>query len=371
MYPPNNISSRSVSIDFLRGLVVIFMALDHTQYFWSHLGLPNDGLAGYFPVYPNGFWQLTRFLGHLCAPTFLFLVGMMMAWRVNRVFGRKKMLIRALILILFQITLENFAWWPAGYISNQGYLYFGILSCIGISMCIYVGLSLLNPLIVLLMSGATILISQLIVPVVPSGCSFLEVFSIVSYVPTIDERYLFSSLFTVFQWMGYMGIGYFMGTQIEAQNLNGYKKRFVILGICLLGAFIIVRSFNGFGNFLKWQSFTVSQFMTLSKYPPDLSYTLLMLGLMFAIWGIFIHFQEKFPKMLLKPILLFGQTALFFYVVHLYVYGSVAYIHGGRVGVSLPVVWGVWFSGLIIMYFLCSVYFRLKQRYPNSFLKYV
>ncbi|HBQ21536.1 MAG: hypothetical protein A2Z91_02175 [Deltaproteobacteria bacterium GWA2_38_16] len=361
-------SHRHISLDALRGLVVVLMALDHVQFFWFSFGLPNDGLHGLIPQYLSSFHQLTRFLSHLCAPTFLFLAGMMVAWKKDP----KHIFIRGIILIFLQFTLENIAWWPKGYIENKGYAYFGILSCLGVGMCMLALLSSVRPLFIFIISIFIFFLSQAIVnPMVPNAHPFLQGLAIIFYVPTLEKFYPMTSLFTVIPWVGFMGIGYYIGTKTLNHPLYLYKKTFGIVGLILIITSSVLRYMNGFGNTLHWYGSPFgSDFFILSKYPPSLVFSGFILGIMFLIWALFIHTESKFSRW--NPLVVFGQVALFFYLVHLYLYGLGAYIVGHTVGLThLSHIWGIWFLGLIPLYFLCAFYRNLKTTSPTTWIRYI
>jgi uncharacterized membrane protein len=99
-------------------------------------------------------------------------------------------------------------------------------------------------------------------------------------------------------------------------------------------------------------------FLNFVKYPPSLSFTFFTLGsLLLLLWAL-----EKLPDKLpsvFKPLLVFGQAPLFFYVLHLFLYASL-----GRfltpAGADYVVMILVWLIGLAILYPLCLQFVRLQ-----------
>lgn len=96
-------SGRIQSVDYLRGLVMILMAIDHVR---VYSGLPAGGAeAGIF---------LTRWVTHFCAPVFVFLTGtsaFLYGSRLNNPSELRKYLItRGLMLIILEFTVIRFSW---------------------------------------------------------------------------------------------------------------------------------------------------------------------------------------------------------------------------------------------------------------------
>jgi uncharacterized membrane protein len=148
---PAKTSIRLPAIDRMRGLVILLMALDHVRDFFSADALHFDP-TDLTRTYPALF--LTRFVTHICAPTFVFLAGSS-AFLLGANLGDRRVLARCLLtrgawLILLDLLTVSPVW-----VLEPGWLNFGVLWAIGFDMILLVGLVFLPPHAVLL-SGALI-----------------------------------------------------------------------------------------------------------------------------------------------------------------------------------------------------------------------
>src|SRR5512134_2450170 len=106
-------AARLDSVDLLRGLVMVLMALDHTRGFF-HVGAlqgvnPLDLETTTVPLY------FTRWITHFCAPIFVFLAGTGAFLSTTR--GKSKaelswfLITRGLCLVLLELTWVRWAGW--------------------------------------------------------------------------------------------------------------------------------------------------------------------------------------------------------------------------------------------------------------------
>jgi uncharacterized membrane protein len=102
--------TRIESIDLLKGLVMIIMALDHVRDYFHYSAFffdPTDPIKTTLPIY------FTRFITNFCAPAFSFLAGLsafMVGKRKSKNELSQFLIKRGLWLIFAEIVILSFAW---------------------------------------------------------------------------------------------------------------------------------------------------------------------------------------------------------------------------------------------------------------------
>jgi uncharacterized membrane protein len=368
---------RLFSIDAVRGWVMVFMALDHAMLFCYH-HIVAEGYQGIRPLLmPDALHYITRFITHYCAPTFIFLAGLSIALYAGRRSPQlsntqitTKLVTRGLLLIILQLVIVNWIW---GFgleqqrIYGYGLVYFGVLACIGSGIIIFAFAHRLP--LPALATGSMLLL--LVIPfllrwfpLVPgSDHVLLEIF-----LQPNNEGWLFVN-YPVLPWLGVMGIGCACGLWI-IENPGRVTRLFLIMGVVLLSAWVIVRLGGGYGNLVPYQGEGWRDFMLMSKYPPSLAFLLWNLGGMSLALAAHSHFKKHLTgTQFFKMIVLFGQVPLFFYVIHLYIYKWLSYIPILRG--SLTMGYLAWVLGLLAMIPLCYGFRSVKKDHPRSILQYI
>lgn len=365
---------RLFAIDAVRGWVMIFMALDHAMYF-CYVHIFAEGFQGTRPEpMPDVAHYLTRFITHYCAPTFVFLAGLSVALytlsrRVQKVSEgqiTRKLLTRGFFLIALQMTVVNWTW---GFGLSPGWstTYFGVLACIGTGLVV---LSLARRLRAPLLASGSILLLLLVpfllnaFPLVPgTDHPLLEV----TLQPN-SEGWL-SVRYPILPWLGVMGLGCACGLWVGTKT-ERITKFFLSLGLLLLIGWLAIRLVGGYGNLTPYQGGDWRDFMLMSKYPPSLAFLMWNLGGMaIALAGHDYLERHLGFKRFWGIIALFGETPLFFYVVHLQLYKLVPLIPLLRGTLGRGYL--AWLVGLAVMIPLCAGYRSLKRRYPRGILQYV
>lgn len=358
-------AGRLLPVDALRGLLIVLMALDHANSFIAHSKLDPELWADLFPAYlghpPLTF--LTRLITHLAAPGFFFLMGAGMilfahsrrqrewnTWQITRHF-----LIRGALLIILQFTLENFAWSlkePLG-------IYFGVLYALGGVMIIGSMLLSLPQSWLVIISVALISTTELLLPDIRSGFVPYPVLLRMLFLPGFTGPVLV--LYPVLPWLGVTGLGMVYGRWLQHDPEQTYRRTFW-LGLAALLIFLPLRQLGGFGNIRPSAGQDWIAFLNVVKYPPSIVFLLLTLGTNLLLLALFSHL----PAAILRPLAVFGQVPLFFYISHLFLYGV-----WGRwfvaAGTGIPRMLPYWIAGLLVLWPLCWLYGIFKQsRGPNS-----
>lgn len=353
---------------------MMLMALDHAMYF-CYVHIFAEGFQGMRPdPMPDVAHYLTRFITHYCAPTFIFLAGLSVALYTlsRRAKGlsegqiTRQLVTRGLLLIGLQLTVVNWTW-GFGLKSGGNLVYFGVLACIGSGL---IFLAFARRLAASLLATGSVLL-LLLVPFL------LDAFPLA---PAAEQPFLEIALqpntggwlavnYPILPWLGVMGLGCACGHWIAGKP-QWTTKLFLSLGAFLLLLWVPLRALGGYGSLTPYQGGDWRDFMLMSKYPPSLSFLTWNLGGMALAVAAHNYLRRRFPiERFWDVIVLFGQTPLFFYVVHLQVYkllGLLPFLTG-----SLAAGYLAWLLGLVMMIPLCSGYRLLKKRYPRSALQYV
>lgn len=366
---------------------MVLMTIDHASQTWNAGRLSADSAylvsrATGSPVWIPGTELdvaqfLTRWITHLCAPTFLFLSGVSLAMSLERRSGQgatsgsldRHLLVRALVILGFEGLLTLLA--------GRGVLILQVLYAIGMSMIAMVALRRLPTSVLVFLGGAWLVGGEGVL-------GFL--YPLEGSAPGLVARLLLVPghsgpvyvLYPMIHWLAMMLLGWAFGRHLLASRTEdgGRTDTLLVLG-GLTGLLLsaTLRAANGFGNMgLLRDDSSVVQWLHMSKYPPALVYTSLELGLM----ALFLVALRRYEGSLREgpnrwnPLLVWGQTALFYYMLHFIVLGGLSLaITGGMGKRGLPETWAAAGVTLVLLYPVCVAYRKLKQQYPKSVLQYV
>jgi uncharacterized membrane protein len=391
MQQPINLNPKRIeSIDLLRGAVMIIMALDHTRDLFHEGAFSGDPLN---PATTTPILYFTRWITHLCAPTFVFLSGLS-AWLQGQRKTKKELsrflITRGLWLILADLTIMS--------LGLSADIHFGTfiletLWSIGISM-VLLGLFIWLPFQLILLTGLVIFFGHNLLDfaekqrggVVPVWWGFLHRITILP----LDSKHALFVLYPFLSWTGLMLLGYCCGrifTDIEPARR---KKILLWTGIGLLVFFAVLRATNVYGDPGHWSRqknglYTFLSFMNVQKYPPSL----LFLSATIGPGLIFLALIKNTGSRLAKIISVYGRVPFFYFIVHFYILHAVSIalflsrghswsegingMPGSPVKFAIPgegfPLWGVylaWVAILLIMYPLCKRYDAYKTAHKEK-----
>jgi uncharacterized membrane protein len=387
---------RISSIDVLRGIVMVIMALDHTRDFF-HVGAFTYDATNMQTTNPALFF--TRWITHYCAPTFVLLAGTSIYINLQR--KTKKdlsifLLTRGLWLVFLELVVVRF-----GLFFNFYYdvLFLQVIWAIGASMICLAALIHL-PYKAVLTVGVVIVAGHNfadISPLTPENPLFpiwatLRQFG---FFPISENTAVFVP-YPLLPWLGIMLLGFGLGKLYQKQY-DPLKRRRVLLqlGFATIVLFVILRLINVYGDPAPWSVqknsvFTVMSFVNVTKYPVSLLYTLMTLGPVL----IALALLEKVNYNFLKPFQVFGRVPMFYYILHFYLIHAVSLLlfmnktgvsfsdidfhfnksFGGITnegGYSLGWTYVAWISIVLFLYPLCKWYNNYKSTHKNWWLSYV
>ena len=378
--PPDR---RIVAIDWMRGFVMILMAVDHASIMFNSgrlgfdSGYPIESL-GYVAGTPLPLAQfMTRWITHICAPTFLFLSGTSLALSVERRLASgeaarsidRHLAIRGLILILLDATYISL-----GIRFGSG-LVLQVLYAIGASLILMVPLRRL-PSGWLVAFGLLWLVGgealTLFVAPIAGDTSILAALSVAP-----GEWPRLYVMYPALPWLAMMALGWAFGRHLlrRQQRDAGWSAERICVagGVAGLAVFAVVRGLNSYGNLVLYRGdASLVQWLHTSKYPPSLAFASMELGLMCLCLAALFALQRRVPRPRDRnPVLVFGQTALFFYLAHFAVLFLMLIVSGQGGSGGLPATYLAVILALVPLYPLCLWYRRYKAAHPRGWPQYI
>lgn len=363
-------------IDFARGLVMMIMAWDHVSGFWMEIHGGIEGIFGYRNESLDLVHVLARFISHYCAPIFVFLSGVSLAFSVKGRLSRGEsqnsitlhIIKRGLVLLVFEALLVS----PAFELPH---LYFGVIASIGVSLIIMSVGRRLPPVAIFGVSLLVILNQQwLNLSFIPDDPAWGHYLRRIIAEPGFTRPPYFA-LYPVIPWIGVLGLGWVFGTFLnnyDRSKLGELRLPLTGVGLASIGLSIVVRYMNGYGNLVSRWSDNILDWLYISKYPPSLVFLLWGLGGMclFFVLGITLQDRNLSNRNVAGVVHNLGRSSLFFYITHLWLYRF--RLPGVPLPFHLTLVQslGAWAVGLVILWLACARYEKLKQRYPQL-LQYI
>ena len=378
--------TRIESIDLLKGLVMVIMALDHVRDYFHYSAFmfdPTDPTQTTLPIF------FTRFLTHFCAPAFSFLAGLsafMIGKRKSPSELSSFLLKRGIWLIFIELTIISFGWHFDPEFRRSP---LQVIWVLGVSMIVLAGLIHLPKRIILLFSVIIIFGHNLL-----DGVDIKDniLWSILHQVNRhlIDETHYFSTVYALIPWVAVMSLGYCFGSLYD-KTFDAQKRKIILnrVGSGSLVLFFILILFNTYGDPVKWTNYgfdtkTLMSIFNVTKYPASLLYLLITLGASI----LFLANSEKLKGKIVDFFCVFGRVPFFYYIIHLYLIHLLALLAAEftgfgwqsmilpkfitRVealkghGFNLITVYLIWLIVIALLYPLCKKFDTYKQSHKEK-----
>jgi uncharacterized membrane protein len=376
-------------VDMLRGFVIALMVLDHTRDYFHVSAYTFDPTD---PARTHLWLFITRWVTHLCAPTFVFLAGVSIY--LQGVNGKSKpqlsrfLLTRGAWLIVLELTVVAF-----GLNFGLPFVFLQVIWAIGMSMLLLAGVIWLPRPAAAIIGVLIVAGHQLLAPIAPADFGALA--SLWKLAFKIGPSPFGPGFvpYPVVPWFGVMCLGYAIGP-VFALDSARRNRALIASAVGALALFFVLRAINGYGDPSPWIAYpsaaaTVMSFFNVSKYPPSLLYVLITLGVSTLCMLAF----QRLRGLLARALLAYGRTPLFTYVLHIYVvHGSallVAVLAGYPAsyeanfladpfriykagwGFNLAIVYVAWLAILIALYPASRWFAGLKRRRRDWWLSYL
>lgn len=373
-----SINTRYAAVDALRGLIMIIMAIDHSSAFIARQH-SNEFWNGAISIYSSVLPFLTRWITHLCAPGFFFLMGAGLAWfaasRRDLGWNEPQIIRRALtrgfaifltgqvletpVLILSTmlapapVRLARLPF-PTPNDGQAPYWGFVTLTGLGLVLMLCALLLKLRPTLWLAVSAAAVIATHALLPV---DGKVGPIWQTLLLAPGLSQHLIV--VYPVIPWLGVAAFGMYFGywwrTTPEASS------KVWIWGLALLAIGIALRAAGSWGNIVPARDGSWIEFLNNVKYPPSLVFWTMSVGLDLLLLTLLFRLPT------IKPLVVFGQTPLFFYLAHFYLLAAIAFAFF-RKAAPLEAIYPVWVFVVMALYPVCLWYRGFKSSKPPESL---
>jgi uncharacterized membrane protein len=390
--------TRIDSIDILRGVVMVIMALDHVRDFFHKAVVEGSGDVATGPTdldHTTPALFFTRWITHFCAPIFVFLAGSS-AYLLSLKKSKKELsgflIKRGFWLLIVEVVIITLGW---TFNPFYNFIILQVIWAIGMSL-ILLGLTVYLPFNAICIIGLIIVFGHNLLdyPSVSEGLKgglipdliYFTKFSIYN----IDNSHLVLIVYAFLPWTGVMMLGYCFGKLFKpGMDPVKRKKRLLAIGSGLLLLFVLLRSINLYGDPIPWAShprgsvFTFLSFINVNKYPPSLDFLSLTIG-----GGILVlALMEGTRNAVTNFFKIYGRVPMFYYILHFYLIHLLVVIgffqqgystgqivspdvpflfRPGTFGYPLGIVYLIWILVVLLLYPLCKKYDRYKTANANK-----
>lgn len=382
------------SIDILRGLVMVIMALDHVRDFFYRVVVEGGGELATGPTdlhttYPALFF--TRWITHFCAPIFVFLAGssaFLMGLKKTKKELSSFLIKRGIWLVIVEIVIITLGW---TFNPLYNFVILQVIWAIGVSLII-LGLLVYLPFKAIFIIGFIIVFGHNLLDYESinkglKGSLFSDLLYFSNFSDyNIDKDHIFFIVYAFLPWTGVMLLGYCFGKLFQPKVDPAWRKKILWqMGAGLLLLFILLRFINQYGDPIPWSSqprgsvFTFLSFINVNKYPPSLDFLCVTIGggmlLLSLLEGVRNRATDFFR--------VYGRVPMFYYILHFYLIHLIVviffFVQGystnqiatpnnpflfrpSDFGFNLWGVYAIWIFVVLALYPLCKKYDRYKTK---------
>ncbi|KZN31816.1 DUF1624 domain-containing protein [Pseudoalteromonas luteoviolacea] len=384
---------RLISLDILRGFIIILMALDHTRHYWAITPFMPTDIENTTPA-----WFFTRWVTHFCAPLFVFLTGISAYLYGEKVQSklqlRNYLLSRGLWLVFLELTGISFSWQFAFDIVFLQVIWVIGLSMIILAGLIYLPLSWISVLAITVIDCHNLIDDDHFLAVLGPQFSWLWHLLHVPTAANLTAEWQLFIVYPLMPWFAVMALGYCIAP-IFKRDSTFRCKTFLSIGLISIALFVLLKITNFYGDpkpFVEYTS-NIKTFMSLlnnTKYPPSLLYLLMTIGPGLILLALLERLTQVAPtRPWLAWLQVFGGVPLFYYLIHIPVINLSAQIYAilqyGRTVQFLdsadnwpalyqPNLWlaySMWIVLTILLYLPCKHYMVTKRTSQHLLLKYL
>jgi uncharacterized membrane protein len=386
---------RIASIDLLRGVIMIIMALDHTRDFF-HINAWTQDPLDLSTTTPMLYF--TRWITHFCAPTFVFLAGASIYFQSMRKTKKELstfLLKRGFWLVLVEIFIVNLEF---SFDIKFGFVALQVIWAIGISMII-IGFAIWLPYVAFFIAAMLIVFGHNLLDFYEAGLAqspgwWYDLLHRPGIYPLSEDHKLLI-FYPFLPWCGLMMLGYCFGNLFLRLQDSRRKKVLMWLGCAALLIFVVLRYLNVYGNPGKWlpqktATDTFLSFMNVQKYPPSLLFMCATIGGSL----LFLALAGNANNRLSGFITVYGRVPFLYYVLHFFLIHLLSaclfftrghsfqegihadgtltpnFIIPGE-GYSLGIVYLLWIGIVLCLYPVCKWFSEYKRTHKNWWLSYL
>jgi uncharacterized membrane protein len=369
-------TTRLAAIDWMRGLVMVLMAVDHSSKVFNAGRLVSDSFFTYRPGAPLPVLQfLTRFMTHLCAPTFVFLAGTGLAFTVRRQVARgespwkidRSIATRGIVIVAFELWISCFTQPPHTFMLQ-------VLYAIGVGFLLMVVLRRLPNGVSLTLALGVIVSGEALVRLFVLGSDRSHTPAVLAFLLVGGERPPFIIAYPPIHWLAIMLLGWVWGSVVitKKPSTEWIVQKLAIGGAMALLVFALIRGVDGYGNMmLHRDDLSVVQWLHVSKYPPSMAYTTLELGIMALLLAAlfqWLHWRAPRPGGLVVTL---GQTPMFFYLLHFPLLVTAGRLAGLEHRLGLAAAYGGAIGVVAVLHPFCRWYRPFKATGRHPWTRYV